>query len=215
MADQADFERMKDLLKEKILQRLPEPGLFETAIPGLGFFRRDTLVEKEKCFFSPVIAVVLQGRKRSIIGNEEYHYGEDDCFITGMDLPAVTSVIKASAKSPLISFGIKLDRYLIAELLAEMGNNSGAVKDNPRTAVSVARVEQSVLDAFIRLINLLETPEQIPILSPLIMREIHYRLLIGPQGGILHTVSALGTPRNRIAEAITWLRENYYYTFPC
>ncbi|GHV91350.1 hypothetical protein AGMMS50268_18530 [Spirochaetia bacterium] len=114
-----------------------------------------------------------------------------------MDLPAVSTVTRASAKNPFLSFSLKLDRYLIAQLLSEVGNTTGAAEDNTRTAVALAKVEQSVLEAFVRLINLLETPEQIPILAPMIIREIHYRLLTGPQGGALRTVGALGTQFNR------------------
>jgi len=48
--------------------------------------------------------------------------------------------------------------------------------------MAVAEVDPDVLDAFLRLVELLEKPKQIPVLAPMIIREIHYRLLIGPQG---------------------------------
>jgi hypothetical protein len=67
-----DYERSKSLLKEKILQKLPEAGRFVTPIPGLQFFRGDRINESEKCFYSPLIVVVIQGFKYSIISNAAY-----------------------------------------------------------------------------------------------------------------------------------------------
>jgi AraC-like DNA-binding protein len=213
MTEQSDLEQMNGFLKEKILHYLPEEGHFQTSIPGLGFIRRDGSVEKEKCFYSPGIAVVVQGSKHLIIGNEEYHYGKGDCIVAGMDLPAVNTVIQASVKAPLLSFYLNLDWYLISQLLLEIGNNNDTVSTDSRMVVSLAKVDSNVLDAFIRLINLLETPIQISILAPLIVREIYYRLLTGSQSGVLRTVGTLGTQSNRIAEAITWLRNNYVIPF--
>lgn len=75
--------------------------------------------------------------------------------------------------------------------------------------MAVAEVDPDVLDAFLRLAELNEKPEQIPVLAPMIIREIHYRLLIGPQGERLRMVNTLGTQSNQIAKSITWLRDNY------
>ena len=66
-----------------------------------------------------------------------------------------------------------------------------------------------VLDAFLRLTELLDTPDQIPVLAPMIVREIHYRLLVGPRGRFLRAVNTAGSRGNRIAKAIAWLRNNY------
>jgi transcriptional regulator GlxA family with amidase domain len=75
--------------------------------------------------------------------------------------------------------------------------------------MAVVEVDPDVLDAFLRLVELLDRPEQIPVLAPMIIREIHYRLLIGPQGERLRMINTLGTQSNQIARSITWLKENY------
>jgi AraC-like DNA-binding protein len=207
----ADFERTKKFLKEKILHALPVAGDFTPSIPGLTFFRRDTSNEGENCVYSPVVAVVIQGAKRSVIGNGEYQYGEDYCLIAGVDMPGISMVTKASKEKPLLSFSLVLDRHLIAQLLAETGNASG--NNDPYTAVSLEKVQPDVLGAFGRLVDTIEKPEQMVILAPMIIREIHYRVLTGPQGGVLRTFGAIGTQGSRIAEAISWLRKNYAEPF--
>jgi AraC-like DNA-binding protein len=198
-------------LKEKILRALPAAGDFTSSIPGLTFFRRDTINEGENCVYSPVVALVIQGAKRSVIGGGEYHYGEDYCLIAGVDMPGISMVTKASKEKPLLSLSLVLDRHIIAQLLAETGSAPGG--DDPYTAVSLEKVRPDVLGAFGRLADTIGKPEQMAILAPMIIREIHYRVLAGPQGSVLRTFGAIGTQGSRIAEVLSWLRKNYAEPF--
>jgi AraC-like DNA-binding protein len=131
-----------------------------------------------------------------------------------MDLPAITTLTKASMEKPFLSLSLRLDRHLVAELLTEAVSNGkhSIVCNETKPAISVAKVDQNVLDAFLRLTNLIDMPQEIPVLAPLIIREIHYRMLCSPHDSVLRSVSDVGTKSNRIAEAVSWLRE--YYTAP-
>jgi AraC-like DNA-binding protein len=195
-------------LKKKLLQWLPYQSRIATAIPGLFLSRRDSTNLVETCFYSPTVGIVAQGFKRSVIGNKEYQYGEGYCVTVGVDMPSVNHIIDASPEKPFLAVSIKLDRYLVTQLATEVppdpqnGNRS-------HSGVIVAEATFDILDAFLRLVSLLDTPERITILAPMIIREIHYHLLIGSQGGCLRLVSTLGTQTNQIAQAISWLRENY------
>jgi AraC-like DNA-binding protein len=206
--DREGMAMANNLLKEKLLRRLPGPGLFPTAIEGLTISRRHDSRELENCIYRPLVAVVVQGSKRSVIGSEEYRYGENHCLVVGVDVPSANHVITASPEKPFLAVALDLDKYLITQLAAEVPPSSrlgsGAYK-----GMAVAKVDPDVLDAFVRLVELLDRPEQIPVLAPLIIREIHYRLLIGPQGERLRTFNTLGTQTNQIARTITWLRDNY------
>ena len=79
----------------------------------------------------------------------------------------------------------------------------------PDSGVILGTTSPELLDAFLRLARLLDTPERIPILAPLVIREIHYLLLIGPQGAGLRQLNTHGTQANSIAQATDWLRKNY------
>ena len=195
-------------LKKKLLQRLPESGRIPTAVDGLMLSRKDEANVSESCFYRPTIGVVIQGAKRSLIGNEEHHYGGGYCMVAGVDLPSVSHITAASKEEPFLAVSIKLDRYLATQLAAEVAPppKSGAASHR---GIAIAEVTPEVLDAFLRLVDLLDNPERIPILAPMIIREIHYHLLAGPQGWCLRLVSTLGTQSNQIAQAISWLRDNY------
>lgn len=206
--DQDRLSRANSLLKEKLLSRLPGPGRFPTAIEGFMIARRHDSKELENCVYKPLVAVVVQGSKRSVIGSEEYRYGENHCLVIGVDVPSANHVITASPEQPFLAVTLDLDKYLITQLAAEVPPSSTPGNDAYK-GIAVAKVDPDVLDAFLRLVELLDRPEQIPVLAPLIIREIHYRLLIGPQGERLRMVNTLGTQSNQIARTITWLRDNY------
>lgn len=206
--DRAGIERTKKLLKEKLLGWMPGPGRYPTAIEGLTIVRRDAVNQPENCFHRPLVGVIVQGSKRSIIGSEEYRYGENDCLVAGVDLPSVSYITAASAEQPFLGLSLGLDKFLITQLAAEIPPSSRPGNGSYK-GISVARADPGVLDAFLRLAELIEKPEQIQVLAPMIIREIHYRLLIGPQGERLRMVNTLGTQTNQIAKSITWLRDNY------
>jgi AraC-like DNA-binding protein len=204
--DRASLARTNNLLKEKLLRWMPEPGRYPTAIEGLTIARRHDAKDLENCVYKPLVAVVVQGSKRSVIGSEEYRYGENHCLVIGVDVPSANHVIVASPEQPFLAVSLDLDKYLITQLAAEIQPRLG---NGSFKGMAVAEVDPDVLDAFLRLAELLEKPEQIPILATMIIREIHYRLLIGPQGERLRLINTLGTQSNQIAKSITWLRDNY------
>jgi AraC-like DNA-binding protein len=204
---QVSSGQAKDRLKAMLLRRLPPQARITTEIDGLTLSRRDTVNQPESCFYRPTVGVVIQGFKRSIIGNEEYRYGEGWCMTAAVDMPCLNHITVASPEKPFLALSIKLDRYIIAQLMAEIplrksGNGANA-------AVTVTETRSELLDAFLRLVELLDNPERIPILAPMIIREIHFYLLAGPQGNCLRLVSTQGTQINQIALAVSWLRENY------
>ena len=206
--DLTGLAKTNSLLKEKLLRWMPSPGRYPTAVEGLIIARRHDAKELENCVYNPLVAVVVQGSKRSVIGSEEYRYGENHCLVIGVDVPSSNHVIVASPEKPFLAVALDLDKYLITQLAAEIPPSSRP-ENGSYKGMAVAEVDPDVMDAFLRLVELLEKPEQIPVLAPMIVREIHYRLLIGPQGERLRTINTLGTQSNQIAKTITWLRDNY------
>lgn len=208
----ASLERTNELLKEKMLQWLPKQDRISTLIDGLMLSRKDETDKMESCFYHPVIGVVVQGAKRSLIGNSEYRYGQYQYMIAGVDMPSINHMTDASPEKPFLALSIKLDRYLITKLTAEIFSELPPEKElfdsNPE-GVLLGKVSHELLDAFLRLVQLLDHPSRIPVLAPMIIREIHYLLLTSSQGECLRAICTFGTQANRIAQAISWLRDNY------
>lgn len=197
---------LRDRLIETIQRLAPDAGQYATSISGLTLTRWDHSDRTGTCF-SPSIGLILQGRKASVIGSETFTYGPMDCLVNGVNLPSTYTILEASPDKPLLAVFLDLDTIAATEMPPEApvaGNEAGYA-----SGVSVAKVAPDVLDAFSRLVDMLERPEQAPLRAPLLIREIIARILIGPQGAALKMFYAKGAHGNRVREAAAWLREHY------
>src|SRR5450755_3270538 len=129
-------------------------------------------------------------------------------LLTSVDLPIVSQIVEASENSPCLAMSLKLEMPVIRELLSrEEMRAAESPSDSPAMATGEATVE--FLSACCRLVDLLDTPQDIPFLSGLIQREIIYRILSGPEGARLRAIATLGDQSHRTAKAITWIKANY------
>lgn len=208
MSESMRIPELNDSLKERLLKWLPEQSRLETPIPGLALSRYDENISAIKCFYNPMVALVVQGFKRSMIGDHEANYGELHCVTIGIDMPGIFHITDASPQAPFLSLSVKLDRRIITQLITEAPSVVTA-QEGEVPSVVVDEAGKDLLQAFSRLVELLDTPSRISVLAPMILREIHYYLLCGSQGKCLRLFNTNGTQANQIAQAISWLRENY------
>ena len=202
------LETSKALLREKLLGLTSETGNFDTAIPGVRLHRRNEAGRLENCVNKAHATVVVQGFKRSVIGSTEYRYGEGHCLLSGVDMPSANYITVASAEHPFLAMSVFLDRGIIRQLAMEAPPSAMSGGYNEK-GVSVAEVEEEVLNAFLRLAELFDKPDRMNVLAPMVIREIHYCLLIGRQGGFLRQLDAPDSHNSQIATAVSWLRDNY------
>ncbi len=195
-------------LADKIANRALQEGDTLTGIPGLRLYRRSEPSPCNSAAYQPSLVVFLQGEKRINVGKTTYVCNGSSFLLTSIDLPVISQITKASRQEPMLGLLLKLDMPTVREILAQhdfsLQRESG---DALGMAVGVTSVE--LLDPCLRLVNLLETPQDIPFLSPLIQRELIYRLLRSPQGKHLRAIATLGDQSHRTAKAVEWLRMNY------
>ena len=179
-----------------------------TNIPGLMLSRRTAPTAPASVAFEPSLAVVAQGRKRIDLGRTTFIFDQSRFLLTSLDLPVISQVIEASKEVPYLGFLLKLEMPVVRELLSrEEIQAPEAPSDSPAMATGETTAE--LLDAWCRLVDLLDTPQHIPFLSGLIQREIIYRMLRGPEGARLRAIATLGDQSHRTAKAIAWVRANY------
>lgn len=203
-----DLGKTNALLTEALLRHLPEEGKFDTAVSGMAIARFNGPSWCRNAFYKPLLGVIAQGAKRSLVGSEPHEYGANQCLLIGVDVPVVFQITDASPDKPHLAVSVELDTALLCRLTEGLPDPPEA-EAGSRKGVSVADVDPDVLDAFLRLTELLDAPERIPVLAPLIVREIHYRVLTGPQGPFLRVLHTLGSRAGQIARAVTWMRSNY------
>ncbi len=179
-----------------------------TEIPGLTLHRRNAPTAPCSRTYEPGVTVIAQGRKRVDLGRTTFIYDASRFLLTSVDLPVVSRVIEASEKVPCLALSLKLEMPMVRELLSrEEIRVAEAPCDRPGMATGETTAE--FLSACCRLVDLLETPRDIPFLSGLIQREIVYRILRGGEGARLRAIATLGEQSQRTAKAIAWIRANY------
>lgn len=179
-----------------------------TDVPGLALGRCEAPTEQTSHMYEPSLCLVAQGAKRVLLGEELYTYDADHYLIASVDLPIVAQVMEASPEKPFLGLVLKLDPKLISQLVVD-GNLPMPRTQQTGRGMAVSRVTARLLGAFQRLLDLVDVPEDIPVLAPLIQREIVYRLLVGEQGPRLRQLGAVGTQSNQLAQAIDWLKKNF------
>jgi AraC-like DNA-binding protein len=195
-------------LARKVAQLIGSAESRVTDIPGLALYRRTAPTAPMTVTYEPSVALIVQGRKRVELGRTTFFYDQSQFLLTSVDLPVVSQVIEASESLPYLCVRLKLEMPIVRELLSrEEIQAADLPSDNP--AMTTAETTIEFLDAFSRLIDLLNAPEDIPFLSPLIQREIVYRILRSAEGRRLRGIATLGDQSHRTAKAITWIRMNY------
>ena len=194
--------------EEILLRRLPESGDYPTSVEGFVLHRYNSGDAPKPRFYDPVIIVVVQGRKKVRIGMEDIPCGEHSCFIAGVNMPVSSCVLEASEDKPYLSMSLDLDKSLIASLAAKVPPAAGS-RASAATGAAVQEIGPDLLDAFLRLLELADQPDQAQVLGSLVFQEIHYRLLTSPFGYYLRQLNTLGSQSNQINQAIVWLKDNY------
>ena len=179
-----------------------------TAIPGLTLYRRDEPSEPTSIMYEPRICVVAQGAKRVMLGDDTFVYDEQHFLITSVDLPTFVQIIKASREKPCLGLILKLDQREMSQLMVDSNLPPPRPQQSSR-GMATGEVTLPLLSTFQRLIDLLTEPKDIPILAPIIQREIFYRLLVGDQGVRLRQMALAGSQSQQIARAIDWLKGNF------
>lgn len=193
----------------KSIARFTEGGeKHETAIPGFSLFRRSEPTEPISSMYEPSICLIAQGAKRVLLGEDTYVYDAHNYLITSMYLPTVVQLIEASPQKPYLGLRLKLDMREVSQLMVDSNLPPPRAQSSGR-GMATGEVTLPLLSAFQRLVELLADEKDIPILSPLIQREIIYRLLVGDQGARLRQIAPMGSQGNQIAQAVDWLKSNF------
>ncbi|HEX4508028.1 MAG TPA: AraC family transcriptional regulator [Alphaproteobacteria bacterium] len=196
-------ERLTELCA--LVERHAVGRRFQTPIPRLiiGVSRERTGILPG--LYEPMLCLVLQGAKEVMIGDRRLRYDPASYFVTSMELPVSGQIVRASADQPYIAVSLALDWEAIAALLPEVP----AMAEAPSASFGVSPVMPELLDPFLRLLALLDAPRDIPVLAPLFEREILYRMLQGPQGGVLRQIALASGRLSQIRQAIGWIRTHY------
>jgi len=177
----ASTEEIRDALATRIIGFIGKSEDHATAIPGFAIYRRDRPTGPIFGLYEPSLTLLVQGRKRVTLGREAFVCGSARYLLTSVNVPVIGQVVEASPERPYLCLFLKLDLSAARQLLIDYDLPvPGKPSSGRGIATSSATFE--LFDAFSRLLAIVDKPKDIPILGPLIQREIMYRLLIGDEG---------------------------------
>ena len=202
------MEQQRAELAELIRRHAPTDGSFQTLIKPLFMVRHDRPVQSVPGVVQPALCIMAQGRKDVTLGGELFTYDPLNYLVLSVALPISGKVIYATPEDPHLAMRLDIDPADINALIAEAGPMSVPTRPSGR-GMYVERIDSQLLDAVIRLIRLLDSPKDIPMLAPLITREILYRLLRGSEGYRLYEIAISNCQTHRVTQAIKWLNEHF------
>lgn len=179
-----------------------------TAIPGFALFRRTCASLPATHVYEPGMAVILQGSKQVVVGDEVFGYDESRFLLTAVDLPVSSCIVQASAETPYISLRLALDLPKVRQLILDYELPQPKAAPIGR-GMATGPATPELLCALWRLLELLDAPEDIPVMADLVQKEILYLLLKGEQGGRLWQLAMTGSQSNRIQKVINHLRRGF------
>ncbi|MBP2336041.1 AraC-like DNA-binding protein [Saccharothrix coeruleofusca] len=172
--------------------------------------RADGTSVPEHSITEPMLVILAQGSSRLLLDGHVHELVAGRFLLTGTNLSLMSQVVRASPQAPFLDVTFKLDSHAIAALLLELPatRTAGAV-GRRSLSVAVGDADVRLLDAVVRMLQLLEHPDDIPVLAPLVEREILWRLLRGPHGDLVRQIGLVDRDVGHLNQAIQWIRTNY------
>lgn len=197
---------LEDLIEQARRRRAAAPDGRHHAQPmdGLVVLAQSSPSSFEASLYEPVLCLILQGKKEVAIGDQTLSFGPGECLLVSSDLPVRSRITKA----PYLALVLEVDVASIRKLYDEVAESAGcSALDSERARAAVThRADPGLLDALRRYLALADSPADAKVLGPLISKEIHYRLLVAPFGGMLRCLIRHDSNASAIARAIGYIR---------
>ena len=182
-------------------------GNHQTAIEPLKLHRLSAPTPPVHGVLKPTFCLTAQGGKLAVLGEESHLHDPARYLLLSVELPLTVQIVEASPEEPYLGFCLDIDPRQISLLLLEMEDVEAV--GTASLGLSLSRTDAPLLEAVLRLLRLLDTPKDVPMLAPPAVREILYRLLTGEQGARLRQIAVHNSLTQRIAGAIDWIKRHY------
>jgi AraC-like DNA-binding protein len=205
------LQASREELVERIARTIREDGAVEL-FKGLELARVSAPGQKIHSVLEPSFCVIAQGSKEVLLGGNRYQYDPSNYLLATLELPRASQVLEASKERPYLSLRLDLDPQLVSSVMVEAGHIPSSRNGADVRAINVSPLDANLLDAVVRLVRLQDSPAEAPILMPMIIREIIYRLLRGDQGARLRHLTVMGGYTPVIARAVQRIRQDFDQT---
>jgi len=201
------------LLELRALASKAGNRLTETGIPRVAMVQGEIPEHMLAAVYAPMINLILQGSKTMTVGDRTLRYDPATYFVMSIELPAVGTVHPAASGEPYLALRLTLDPTVLSTLLTDLPSptrhSENESENGDDAGFSVAATTPALMDAWLRMLRLMNSPEEVAALAPVYEREILYRVLQGPHGWMLRDIAAPDTAMARVSQAIQWIRRDF------
>lgn len=182
-------------------------GIYDTNVPGVRTLRSTSKTCNSPAIYEPMVCLLLQGSKNLYVGDQKIHYQELSYLIIPLMMPVTGEIVQASETKPYVGISVSLDLRELSELLIDMAEN----KAEPchKSCIKMVDADIESMSTFARMLALHDSPQDIPIMLPMLKRELMYRMLKGPAGNQLRQFLLYDSNANRISKVIEIIRKNF------
>ena len=184
-----------------------------TAVPGLSLYRIAQSVHPLHVFYRPRMVVILRGSKTVAAGDAPFRADISTFLLVTVELPVCTQVFLDAEGRSHLALTLDIDRAVLAEAMARLPMKHGPAPTSS-AGVATARMTPDLLEPFARLLGLLDRPDDIPFVSPLVVQEIYYRVFCGPLGGVLRQLAQNGSHVAQVGRVVQWIQSHYADAMP-
>ncbi len=207
-----DIIELSDAVGQRFAQERKKDPIFLQSPPGLGLFEMSAETAFEATIYSPVSCLILQGAKQIAVGERSVTLHAGESLIVGHDLPVSSRVTAAAANTPYRAIVVGIDLEVVRSLYDQVDET--AFQKGADDVLGVNQTDPALIDALGRYLALADKPAEAKVMAPLIFREIHYRLLIAPHGGMLRRLLRRDSHASRIGLAIEKIRKDFRAPIP-
>ncbi|SFB05509.1 AraC-type DNA-binding protein [Cohnella sp. OV330] len=208
MNESTRMEQARQRLAHAIRRHAPVGGTHPTSIPDLTLLHAVRTSEPLESVYKPSICIVAQGAKTAAVADGTYTYDPMTYLVTSVELPIFGKIIEASPEVPYLSLKLCFDADVILDVAGEI-QRPEFVSPEASRGITVSRMSPALLEAACRLVELLDAPEDVPVLAPLVILEMVYRLLQGEQGPLLRSFATVGSQSHLIAQSVRIINRQY------
>jgi AraC-like DNA-binding protein len=183
-------------------------GIHSTAIAQLEFMQESTAPTALRAVYEPTLCIIVQGKKETLLGKETYHYGAAQYLVVTVDLPLSGNIVEATPDKPYLCFKLSLDATGLWDIIDQLQRTPDQKESSVR-GLFVSNANAPLIECATRLTRLLSTPEDIPFLAPMMIRELYYRLLMSEHNEAVWQIATSGSYMQRIAEVIKLLKAEF------
>lgn len=197
---------------QRLVREHSREGSTKTKLLNVTLFRSSVTTDPIQTVYEPSLCMVVQGAKLATLGRSSFNYGCAQFLVVPVNLPLAGAVSAASEDEPYLGFKMNLDLDVLRSLILELPEAPSNIA-REATGLMVGQLTPPLSDALVRLLQLLSSPADMPILAPMIEREILYRLMTGEHANLLRQLAAADSRLSQINRAIDWIRQHYSETF--